>query len=92
MLADRGRNFIDLYGTPKLAHFTAKQNVNLRLVGHTWRTGDRYYRLAHKYYGESELWWIIAWYNRKPTEAHLKIGDTVTIPLPLDRVLSYMKV
>jgi nucleoid-associated protein YgaU len=92
MLKDRGRNFIDLYGTPKLAHITEKQVVSLQLVGHTWRSGDRYYRLAHRYYGDSELWWIIAWYNRKPTEAHLKVGETITIPLPLDKVLAYLKV
>ena len=92
VLKDRGRRFIDLYGTPKLAHITAKQMVNLDLIGHTWRTGDRYYKLAHRFYGNSELWWIIAWFNRKPTESHLKVGETITIPLPLDKVLAYLKV
>jgi nucleoid-associated protein YgaU len=92
MLRKRGLNFIDIYGTPKLAHVTKKQVVNLKLVGHTWRVGDRYYKLAHKYYGDPEMWWIIAWYNQKPTESHLKVGDTITIPLPLDRILAYLKV
>ena len=41
--------------------------------------------------GDPTLWWIIAWYNLKPTESHFKIGDLVYIPLPLDRVLSVLK-
>ncbi len=46
-----------------------------------WKYGDSYWSLASKYYGDSKLWWIIASYNRKPTETLLKIGDTIKIPL-----------
>jgi hypothetical protein len=35
------------------------------------------------------MWWLIGWYNQKPTEAHFKIGDTVLIPLPLEEILGY---
>jgi nucleoid-associated protein YgaU len=48
--------------------------------------------LAHKHYGDANLWWIIAWYNKKPTEAHVKMGDIITIPLPLDKVIRYLGV
>ena len=91
-LRKRGLKFIDIYSTPILAHPTAQQITNLRLIGHTWTMGDRFYKLAHKHYGDSELWWIIAWYNRTPTEAHLKVGDPITIPLPLERILNYLKI
>ncbi len=92
LLQDRGRRFIDIYTTPRLAHPTPEQITRLQLIGHTWRVGDRFFKLAHKYYGDAELWWVIAWYNRAPTESHLKVGDPITIPLPLERILSYLKV
>tara|TARA_R100000808_G_C2154485_1_gene165453 strand:+ start:1663 stop:2028 length:366 start_codon:yes stop_codon:yes gene_type:complete len=69
---------------------TVDQMTTLDLIGHTWTTGDRLYKLADQYYDDPSLWWVIAWFNRAPTEAHLKVGDFVHIPLPLERVLSFM--
>lgn len=60
-------------------------------VSHLWKTGDQYWKLAHKYYGTPELWWVIAWFNKKPTESHVKMGDTIQIPLPLTTILKYLK-
>jgi len=37
------------------------------------------------------MWWVIAWYNQKPTEAHFNVGDVVYIPTPLANVLQYFK-
>ena len=54
---------------------------------HVWSHGDKLYKLANKHYGNSELWWVIALVNSKPTESHFKIGDTVLIPQPLNVVL-----
>ena len=54
--------------------------------------GDRFDLLAHQYYGDSELWWVIAWYNQTPTESHVELGDVLQIPLPLHKVLSSMGV
>jgi len=64
----------------------------LQKVGHIWTLGDRYYKLAHQHYGESQYWWVIAWFNKKPTEAHLSLGDVVYVPLPLSRILNLLKV
>ena len=60
-------------------------------VMHIWSTGDRLYKLASKHYGEPDLWWIIAWYNGTPTEGHLKVGDAIYIPKPLDKVYSLLR-
>jgi hypothetical protein len=46
--------------------------------------GDRLYKFAYEYYGDVDYWWIIAWYNNKPTDAHFNIGDIVYIPRELD--------
>ena len=52
-----------------------------------YKLGDRLYKFAHKYYGNPEYWWIIAWYNNKPTDSHFRIGDTVYIPKDLQVAL-----
>ena len=51
---------------------------------HVWSRGDKLYKLAHKFYGDKSLWWIIAIWNGKPTEADYNFGTVVEIPLPPD--------
>lgn len=91
-LLERGIKYFRQYGTAVLSHPVPAQIRRLDRVGHVWSIGDRYYKLAHQYYGDSRYWWVIAWYNQKPTEAHLKLGDTISIPLPLYKILSILKV
>ena len=86
---NRGTLFIRHYKTPTFVHPTVEQVKGLDEIGHTWSQGDRYYKLAHKYYKDSKLWWVIAWYNKAPTESHLVLGDVIYIPLPLNKVLKY---
>lgn len=52
-----------------------------------YKMGDKLYKFAHEYYGDVDYWWVIAWYNNKPTDAHFKIGDVVYIPKQLDVAL-----
>ena len=55
--------------------------------GYIWGVGDRYFKLAHRFYGDSKLWWVIAWFNKKPTESHVDVGDLILIPTDLDQIL-----
>ena len=59
-------------------------------IKHVWKTGDRYYKLAATYYGRPELWWAIALYNEKPTEAHINFGNTIRVPVPIETYLRYL--
>ena len=34
------------------------------------------------------MWWVIAMFNKSPTDAFIKKGDIIYIPQPLDRVIS----
>jgi|TARA_B100000963_G_scaffold37781_1_gene28204 hypothetical protein len=52
-----------------------------------YTVGDRLYKFAYEYYGDVDYWWVIAWYNNKPTDSHFKIGDVVYIPRELDVAL-----
>ena len=88
-LEARGLKFIRHYSTPILRYPTDKEKESLVSIGYVWKTGDKYYKLADKHYGDARYWWIIAWYNKKPTEAHLSLGDSVYVPTPLRKVLEF---
>jgi len=57
---------------------------DLTHVQRIYTMGDRLYKFAYEYYGDVDYWWVIAWYNNKPTDGHFEIGDVVYIPRELD--------
>jgi len=85
----RGVKKIQQYTTPKVFTLSTQQAINISFTEHVWKMGDRYYKLAHQYYGDSTYWWLIAWYNQKPTEADVELGDIVYIPHPFEKILGY---
>lgn len=89
---DRGVKSITQFKTPNLSHATAEQIRTLDKKYHTWKLGDRFYKLSKKFYGDEKYWWVIAWFNQTPTESHLKPGKILTIPIPLESVLDVLKV
>jgi nucleoid-associated protein YgaU len=88
----RGVPYIRHYVTPIMTKITPKQRSSLTKVRHIWKTGDRFYKLAARHYGDPTLWWVLAWYNGTPTESHVKKGWTIYIPFPVERVLSYVAI
>ena len=86
---DRNLNFFRHLSTPRFNSLSPEEISSLNVIDHIWTVGDKYNKLAFKYYGDVEKWWIIAWFNKKPTDAHVKIGDRIHIPLPLEKVLYY---
>ena len=91
-LDNRGLKFIRHFETPVLNYPTNAQRKNLKTFGHVWVFGDRYWKLAAEHYGDPGYWWIIAWFNKKPTESHVSPSDVLQIPEPLERVLDYFDV
>lgn len=87
---ERNLKFIKHYETPNFSSFDENTYDNLSIIEHIWKEGDRYYKLAEKYYGDPRDWWVIAKFNSKPTESHLQVGDIVKIPTPLEKVLNYI--
>jgi nucleoid-associated protein YgaU len=81
---------IKQYSTPRNVKLSAAQRRTITEVSHIWKTGDRYYKLAERYYGRPQYWWAIALYNNKPTEGHLRLGDTIQVPVPLEKYLRYL--
>ena len=89
---DRGVSFINQYGTANLDYPTSEQMSEITTNGYIWGVGDRYFKLAHRFYGDSKLWWVIAWFNQKPTESNVDIGDLFLIPTDLDQILNIFDV
>ena len=50
-------------------------------IRHVYTSSDKLSKLAHRYYGDPRLWWVIAWFNQKPTDFHCKIGDIIEVPV-----------
>tara|TARA_R100001443_G_C3301331_1_gene165360 strand:- start:380 stop:733 length:354 start_codon:yes stop_codon:yes gene_type:complete len=77
----RGLKKITHYAAPKFYHLTDEQLQNIRVEPVIWRLGSRFYKIADEEYGDPNLWWIIAFYNRKPTDFHVKLGELIFVPL-----------
>jgi len=73
-------------------HPSVLDRAAIETTEHIWKTGDLFYKLAHRFYGNSSYWWIIAWYNGAPTEADLAPGDLLTVPMDLNTALSILGV
>ena len=86
---DRGVKFIRQYGTTTLQALTEAQKSSIVEKEIFWEFGDRLDKIASREYGDATYWWIIARYNKKPTDAHFERGDTVLVPRPLSLILSY---
>jgi len=79
---------IEHYDTPVL-YYPEQEEINeFEIVNVIWKVGDRFSKLAHEHYGNSRLWWVIAWYNKKPTDSDVEHGDMIEIPFPLQAVMS----
>ncbi len=84
----RGLKRVQQYTTPRFPEISPSDYASISSQQHEWTYGDRYYKLAAKYYGDSEMWWVIAWFNQAPTESHLVIGDTIEVPISIEQALS----
>ena len=52
---------------------------------------DTYMRLAHKYYDDQSLWWIIARANNNFTgNFTMKIGEKIKIPMEVGEILKQL--
>lgn len=87
---NRNVSFIRQYSSPSFKYPDENQIDTYEVASVTWKVGDKFYKLADQYYGDSTLWWIIAKFNNTPTESHLQVGDTVLVPYPASSILSVM--
>ena len=87
VLEDRGVERIEQYRTPVIREISN----DVACFEYTWKYGDKFWQLAHNFYGNRKYWYIIAQFNNKPTESHINIGDKIKIRYDVQEVLQEMK-
>jgi len=75
------------YATPRMHNPDLLQRMMLSTDTHLWARGDHFWKLSAKYYNDPTYWWVIAWYNGYPTEADIKPGNMIEIPLDIEEIL-----
>jgi hypothetical protein len=87
-LEERKLKAINHYTTPVIKYPTAQQIASkLTLIEHLWAVGDRYYKVAAKYYGDPSLWWLVGWFNQKPLESDVVVGEVISIAMPAEEAI-----
>ena len=85
-----GRAYISHFNTPEFNFPSVTEIQSLNVVSHVWTIGDRYEKLAARFYDDPEMWWVIGFFNQKPAEFLLSPGDVVFVPQPLEDILDYI--
>lgn len=89
LIEERNIRQVIQYTSPVFPPLTPARRNSINFDSYVWKRGDRLYKLAYQYYGEAELWYLIAWFNQTPTDSHINIGDTIMVPLSYERILTY---
>ena len=83
----RGVREITQFATPRFESLEQEELDSINCYRHVWKYGDLFWKLSTKYYGNPKYWWVIASFNRKPTEGHIKLGEVMKIPVSLAEAL-----
>lgn len=89
-LLNRGVSKIEFQKFIPLLKLTQQQKRDIIELKYIWKLGDRYSKLSSIHYGNPSYWWIIAYYNQKPIENMVALGDIIIIPKPLDRMITLL--
>jgi len=89
LLKQKGLTYFDQYATMPMRAITNELVRNIPTENYTWEYSDTYQKIAARYYGDPEMWWVIAWFNQKPAEFLLNVGDIIIIPLELVDILRF---
>ena len=76
----RGVEKIDQYTTPTFKNPTEEEIFQIDYFLYSFKQGDRFFKLARRFFNDPSLWYLIAILNQKPTEAHVQPGEKIKIP------------
>ena len=91
LIKRRGKKRLTHQTTPIFTGPTSRQRKTIATTRRVWSAGDTLMKMSKQYYGDVRYWYIIAWYNFKPTDAHFQLGDVVFVPTNLSKVLSVFR-
>jgi hypothetical protein len=81
-------NGLRQYSYEELKYPTDAELAVIQKTQKVWGYGSRLYKLSNEFYGDPSYWWVIAWFNKIPSEFSLRAGDTIFVPTPLSYVLT----
>ena len=87
----RGVKQIVQYRSPSAVYVTDEQISSVECHNVTWYLGLSFERLAADFYGDSTQWWVIAGFNRIPTESHVELGQVIKVPKSLADALQVLR-
>ena len=91
IIGRRGVRSITHISFNKFKEILIKDIPGLQIESYIWKSSDKFYKLAYQYYGDPTYWWVIAFWNYRPLESDVKLGETINIPLQLERILSILE-
>ena len=77
VLEDRG---VKKLTQTRTQYFKNIDKSKIQSTQYVWKKSDNLFKLANRFYNNRNLWWIIAHFNEKPTDAHFEIGEVIYIP------------
>lgn len=79
------------YETARFYYPTFEERTEMAFATLVWSSTSKLYNLANEFYGDPTLWWLIAWINRKPTEAHFKVGEVFYVGTDITQLLEFFE-
>lgn len=88
---EKNVKYIVQFATPRFKYFTRNELKQVSYINHTWSVGDRLYKLAEKYLGDQNAWWVILRFNLLKNEVDIKRGDVIKIPTKVEQILKLLE-
>ena len=79
------KELLEERGVKNIYQFRTKifDKIDLSTIPSTkyiWKKGDNLFKLANRFYSNKDYWWIISYFNQKPTDADFELGEEILIP------------
>ena len=91
LLKKRGVRQVIQYRSPSANFISDEELSKIDCYKISWYDGLSYELLASEYYGDPRHWWVIAGFNKKPTESHIAIGEVIKVPKSLSDALQVVQ-
>ena len=87
----RGVKKVVQYRSPNAKFVTDEQIAKIDCHKIVWSHGMSFEKLASRFYGDFKQWWVIAGFNKKPTESHVELGELIRIPKDISQALEVIE-
>jgi hypothetical protein len=81
---NRSVKYITQYKTPTFSQITDEMLEDIDFFNYAWTRGDSWQYIADKFYDSPKDWKYLALFNKKPTEAHISVGDVIRLPRSIE--------